>query len=130
MRLFPSGQLGSPLRATASPCQRLTGRLKICGYRCPNLIGEAKLYRYPSPQERVLVGERPIDDNNHALGALRYLISRLDARFIAKLRGKTDTEAPVEVEVVDPSETQAAVYGKKPRLLTLLDNEDVWEKLG
>ena len=58
----------------------------VCTHRCPNLIAEAKLYRYPSPQERVLIGERPIDEHNHALGALRYLISRLDACFIAILR--------------------------------------------
>jgi hypothetical protein len=31
-------------------------------------------------------GENPVDDHNHALAALRYLISRLDAHFIARLR--------------------------------------------
>ena len=106
-----------------------TGRLKVCGHRCPNLLAESKLYRYPSPQERAIVGERPIDENNHALGALRYLISRLDARFIAKLRGKAPAEAPVEVEVIDHTDTQASVYGKKPKQITLIDNPDVWERL-
>jgi hypothetical protein len=118
--------------AVSAPCETgtiRTGRLKVCGHRCPNLLAEAKLYRYPSPHERAVVGECPIDENNHALGALRYLISRLDARFIAKLRGKAPAEAPVEVEVIDHTDTQASVYGKKPRQITLMDNPDVWERL-
>jgi hypothetical protein len=67
--------------------------LKIHATACPNLVQEARLYRYPSPRERGRhdevgeQGENPIDDHNHALGALRYLISGLDARFIARLRG-------------------------------------------
>jgi hypothetical protein len=45
--------------------------------------------------ERAGMGEK-----NQALGALRYLISRLDSRFIAKLRKiAVDTgDAPIEVE--------------------------------
>src|SRR5262249_13267795 len=61
-----------------------TGRLKVFG--CPNLVAEARLYRYPTASERALLGENPIDDNNHALAALRYLVSRIDARFLARLR--------------------------------------------
>jgi hypothetical protein len=63
-----------------------TGRLKVHRGACPNLIAEARLYRYPTAAERLLRGENPVDEHNHALGALRYLISRLDARFIARLR--------------------------------------------
>ena len=63
-----------------------TGRLKIDPRRCPSLCAEAKLYRYPSEHERALSGENPIDEHNHALAALRYLIARIDARFIARLR--------------------------------------------
>jgi hypothetical protein len=74
-----------------------TGRLKVNRQKCPNLIYESKLYRYPSQAERTLIGENPVDENNHALGALRYLISRLDARFIAKLRKKKMAEGPIEV---------------------------------
>ena len=77
----------------------------------------------------MLIGERPIDENNHALGALRYLISRLDARFIAILRKKAAAEGPAEIEVIDHTETQAAVRGVKPKLLTLMDNLDVWNTL-
>ena len=55
-----------------------TGRLRIDAERCPNLLAEAKAYRYPSEAEQRLLGENPIDDNNHALSALRYLVSRID----------------------------------------------------
>jgi hypothetical protein len=65
-----------------------TGRLRINDCRCPHLAAEAKLYRYPSSAERAAAGENPVDAHNHALGALRYLISRLDSRYLGKLRGK------------------------------------------
>jgi hypothetical protein len=74
-----------------------TGRLKVRGRACPNLLAEARLYRYPTAAERALCGENPVDEHNHALAALRYLISRLDARFIARLRRRPvpdDPEAP------------------------------------
>jgi hypothetical protein len=53
-----------------------TGRLKVSP-SCVNLIAEARLYRYPTPAEREIVGENPIDAHNHALAALRYLVTRL-----------------------------------------------------
>ena len=55
-----------------------TGRLRIDPQRCPNLLAEAKAYRYPTESERALLGENPIDDHNHALSALRYLVSWID----------------------------------------------------
>jgi hypothetical protein len=63
-----------------------TGRLRVRRAACPHLVRESKLYRYPTPQERQMTGENPVDEDNHALAALRYLVSRLDARFIARLR--------------------------------------------
>ncbi len=68
-----------------------TGRLKVLGPACPNLVAEAQLYRYPTPRERALVGEVPVDAHNHALAALRYLLSQIDARFLARLRSGTQT---------------------------------------
>ncbi len=53
-----------------------TSRLKISP-SCVNLIAESRLYRYPTPAEREQLGENPIDAHNHALAALRYLVSRL-----------------------------------------------------
>jgi hypothetical protein len=70
-----------------------TGRLRVNKEKCPNLAAEAKLYRYPSPAERAVAGENPVDAHNHALGALRYLVSRLDSRFLGKLRRKAGDDA-------------------------------------
>ncbi len=53
-----------------------TGRLKIAR-SCVNLIHESRLYRYPSAEEQAQAGENPIDAHNHALAALRYLVSRV-----------------------------------------------------
>src|SRR5262249_6283072 len=54
-----------------------TGRLRVSP-NCVNLIAEARLYRYPTALERATLGENPIDADNHALAALRYLASRFD----------------------------------------------------
>jgi hypothetical protein len=54
-----------------------TGRLKT-SRACKNLIREAGLYRYPTPEERKIVGENPIDEHNHALAALRYMVAGID----------------------------------------------------
>jgi hypothetical protein len=80
-----------------------TGRLKVRRAGCPNLIAEAQLYRYPTASERALAGELPVDEHNHALAALRYLVSRLDARFLARMRGRreappTPTDRPPDDE--------------------------------
>jgi hypothetical protein len=62
-----------------------SGRLKILEGACPNLVAEAGLYRYSAdPADRR--AETPVDDHNHALAALRYLVSRLDKHYLA--RGK------------------------------------------
>jgi hypothetical protein len=87
-----------------------TGRLKVLRSGCPNLVAESQLYRYPTPQERALSGENPVDDNNHALGALRYLISRLDHKFIARLRRKAPEE-PAATPAKDASTDQQSPRG-------------------
>jgi hypothetical protein len=81
-----------------------TGRLKVHGPACPHLLDEARLYRYPTVSERASINENPVDEHNHALGALRYLIAALDARFIAKLRKRPDVKAPLDetIKPVDP----------------------------
>ena len=63
------------------------GTLKILAGACPNLLREASLYRYSDdPTDRR--SETPVDAHNHALAALRYLVSKLDARQMARLAGK------------------------------------------
>ena len=55
------------------------GKLRIVAGACPNLLSEAALYRYGAdPAERK--AEIPVDEHNHAIAALRYLLSKLDAR--------------------------------------------------
>lgn len=70
-----------------------TGRLRILRPACPNLIREAGLYRYPSDDE-ANAGENPVDADNHALAALRYLVAGLDARFLARFRRGPEPDAP------------------------------------
>jgi hypothetical protein len=58
------------------------GTLKVVRDACPNLLAEAELYRYAADlADRG--SETPEDEHNHALGALRYLVSRLDERRMA-----------------------------------------------
>jgi hypothetical protein len=66
-----------------------TGRLKVNPRGCPNLCAEAQLYRYPSEG-----GEEPVDDHNHALAALRYLIASLDRHRLAQPRRPAAPTAP------------------------------------
>jgi hypothetical protein len=91
-----------------------SGRLKVLQGRCPNLLAEAGLYHYgESPHERN--GEAPVDEYNHALGALRYMIARLDAGRRRREHGD-EAEAP-------PAAPQRA----RPWLR--LDNEQLWTPL-
>jgi hypothetical protein len=55
-----------------------TGRLKILESACPNLLREGQLYRYPEGERTGT--EEPVDRHNHAMDALRYLVSRLDVQ--------------------------------------------------
>jgi hypothetical protein len=54
-----------------------TGRLRVVEGKCPNLLYEAGLYRYEGAEE-ARGSESPLGEQDHALDALRYLVSRLD----------------------------------------------------
>jgi hypothetical protein len=84
-----------------------TDTLKVVRGCCPNLLAEAELYRYGEDSD----SEAPVDDHNHALAALRYLITRLDAHRLARPGGA----AP---------EPQKPKEREKPWLR--LDNEAIW----
>jgi len=60
------------------------GTLKVLTGATPNLIAEAGLYRYDSESGKR--SENPIKEFDHALDALRYLISKIDFRRMAKIR--------------------------------------------
>ena len=86
------------------------GTLRVLEGRCPNLLYEASLYRYSDA-----LGERqaevPVDEHNHALAALRYLVSKLDERHMA---------GPRPVRPPDDAPP------RKPRPWLRLDNEELW----
>lgn len=63
-----------------------TGRLRIVQDACPHLIDESRRYRYGALGEDGAGSENPIDADNHALAALRYMVSRIDERFVVQFR--------------------------------------------
>jgi hypothetical protein len=76
-----------------------TGRLRV--FRgCKNLIYEAGLYRWPTPEERRISGEEPIDENNHACSALRYMIQGVDrlSEVWGAYQPEPEPEAPPDFE--------------------------------
>jgi hypothetical protein len=86
--------------------------------RCPNLLAEAALYRYDDdPKERR--AEVPVDESNHALAALRYLISRLDERRMAR---------PPAADAPDPAPSKPPSPPSRRRWLRY-DNEALWTTL-
>ena len=84
-----TNDIRSGIQAVTSRMQ--TGRLKVHAKNCPNLLHEAGLYRYPTDKE----AETPVDDHNHALGALRYLISKIDANLMARSKRRKQEIDPV-----------------------------------
>ncbi|HZU34506.1 MAG TPA: terminase family protein [Gemmataceae bacterium] len=94
------------------------GTLKVLPRACPNLLAEAELYRYDDPLDRQDgCTEIPVDSDNHALAALRYLISMLDQHKMARQPGKPREAASTESEPARP---------KKPWLSA--DNDALFEK--
>jgi hypothetical protein len=87
-----------------------SGRLRVLEGACPNLLAEAGLYRYGNDgrQQR---SEIPIDEDNHALAALRYLICALDRRKMAGGRPKPTGAAPPPGD--DAAATAAAAEAAK-----------------
>ncbi|MBI1832985.1 MAG: hypothetical protein HYR84_16215, partial [Planctomycetes bacterium] len=58
------------------------GRLRVLIGRCPNLLTETGMYRWGEAEDRR--AEVPVDKDNHALAALRYLIATLDRHSFSK----------------------------------------------
>jgi hypothetical protein len=79
--------------------------------------GEATLYRCGTDEGG---SETPLDEHNHALAALRYLVSCLDARQMA---GKRRTEADPDSE---EDMSLAAQKKRAERAWLRLDNEALW----
>jgi hypothetical protein len=69
-----------------------TGKLRILRSGCPNLIRESALYRYDAEGS-----EKPVDRDNHALAALRYLVASLEptAKSVATPTSANTTLLPI-----------------------------------
>ena len=93
------------------------GTLRILDGACPHLLAEAELYCYSTDAARCRA-EIPEDDNNHALGALRYLIAKLDARKL----GRKPKSAPTPPQ---PEQTEKP-KGKK---WLSVKNEALWSQI-
>jgi hypothetical protein len=102
----------------AAVSARLEDRsLRIVEGKCPNLLAEAELYRYSTEAEDKRA-ETPVDDNNHALAALRYLISQLDA-------GKLGRREPMQPSAAEKSKKLDAAQKK----WMSWRNEALWTRL-
>lgn len=54
-----------------------SNRLKVCENFCTATCAESEVYRYPEKDEEI-VGDKPIDIDNHCMDALRYMITEID----------------------------------------------------
>jgi hypothetical protein len=92
-------------------------QLDVLPGRCPNLLAEAGLYRY-STEETDRRSETPVDDHNHALAALRYLVSKLDSHRMARVANARPTE--------ETPTTQSAPIPVKRRKWLSVYNDFLW----
>jgi hypothetical protein len=70
-----------------------SGMLLVLDGACPNLVAEAGLYRYSDdPAQRY--AEVPVDEHNHSLSALRYLIAMIDTHRMAGRAAPKPPPAP------------------------------------
>ncbi len=65
-----------------------TNRLKVLAPHMLNLVEEAKLYRYDEVQEGEEAGEIPLQQFDHLIDALRYMVMGIDKGFVAQYRRK------------------------------------------
>jgi hypothetical protein len=93
------------------------GTLKVLAGCCPNLLAESTLYCYdPDSRGR---SEKPLKENDHAMDALRYLVSQIDDRRMARNR-KSNPPA-------DPGQASDSTLPSKPKRKWLsLYNEALW----
>jgi hypothetical protein len=97
--------------------------LKVVAGACPNLLAEAALYRY-DPADKGC-SEIPIKEHDHAPDALRYLVSKIDERRMARIRkGPTPSEPAAE----RPVGRQLPPVKRKRKWLSLY-NEALWTRI-
>jgi hypothetical protein len=102
-----------------------TGRLRILQGCCPQLLAEAQLYRYETDELGRRTG-KPLKEHDHALDALRYLISGLDVGFLARVRKRLGQR---QVAPNYPVPTAGAVLPRPERKYLSIHNEALWTPL-
>lgn len=107
------------------------GSLKILQGRCPNLLAEAELYRY-SDDPREKNAEIPVDEHNHALAALRYLISRIDERrMVRKLWSAiTGEQTTVDKAVAEEARKEEERRKEAKRYWDMVHDDRYWIPFG
>jgi len=110
----------TPTAIAAVTARLESDRLRVVAGACPNLLHEAAVYRY-SEDRTERRSETPLDEHNHALAALRYLVSAIDARQMARLKAKGDrAEQPPD---------EAAKAKKPERKWLSVHNESLWTRI-
>jgi hypothetical protein len=104
------------------------GTLRVLQGACPNLLAEAALYRYETERGSV-VSENPKNEQNHALDALRYLVSRLDARLMARFRKRGPSAAASPQEQPPASEPAPPPQQRAANKWLRYSNEELWTRL-
>lgn len=61
---------------------RLAAGTLLISTACSSLREEGRVYRYPDNPKKGM-GEKPVDEFNHAMDALRYMVAGVDARKVA-----------------------------------------------
>ena len=114
------------LGITAVRARLEDGRLRIVEGRCPNLLAEAGMYRWGESEDRR--AEVPVDENNHALAALRYLIATLDRNSLTKRLSGTGlaVEGPTKTAEELAAEERVRRYWEKAHS----DDDEIWWPLG
>jgi hypothetical protein len=99
------------------------GSLRVLAGACPNLLLEAGMYRYDPDERRK--SERPKKEYDHALDALRYLVSTVDVRRMARIRKQTLAD-----ENPDSQEPPMAPEDQRPerRKWLSIHNEALWTR--
>jgi len=98
------------------------GTLRILTGTCPNLLAEAELYRY---DPEATDSEKPVKEYDHALDAVRYLISKLDAGKVARMK----KHGPVPQEPGDSQAPEVAEPQPRRRKYLSYGHEDPWTPL-
>jgi hypothetical protein len=103
------------------------GSLRVVAGSRPNLLAEAGLYRYdPEAHGK---SEKPLKEHDHTLDALRYLISRIDARRMARIRKSAPLVEPPPDTPAQTEEPPASSASLKQRKWLSIYNEELWTRL-